>query len=238
MLAAVDKRLYLPGLADGMPKPELDARLQYFFLNEEVDEVPPSTICDLASITVKQTNRHVWQASVTLTENPSVDILSELPGNNRTLTFFFRLVGQSWLIFAFGELPPQVDRIVSPEETIRDTMVACLQQFADENAEGASTFFTDPFLNTLVDEDVTQDELVATFQGYFEDYDFSSLQNQRVVFDINRSPEMKHPGGATYKVTMEFSGSADSDFPFWETLNGYYLVFDERENAWRIFAIF
>lgn len=238
MLEVVDKKLFLPGIEPGIPKAELDARLQYLFLQEDISTIPPSQIADLQSITVKPVDRYIWQASVKPAQNRSYDIESYLPYGTEKLTFYFRVVGESWLIFAFHELPPQVSNIVSPEESIKDTMVACIQAFTSQKPKEASRYFTDPFLNIPFGKEVSREELVATFEGYFENYDFGTIGTQRIDFQIIESTEVTHPGGKAYKVRMDFDTDLGETFPFWESLTGYYLVFDDREEAWRIFAIF
>lgn len=238
MLEIIDSRLFIPGIEQGLPKAEIDARLQYFFLNEEVSTVPPSRIVDLQSLSFDPVERAVWKAEISTAQQPKIHLKNYVPTKNGKLTFFFRVVGDQWLIFAVSSLPDGVERIVSPEETIRDTFVACIQSFIDGNAEKASSYFTDPFLNIPFGKEVGRDELLETFKGYFEEYDFSGLMKQRVRFDIAESKQVTHPGGKAYKVLLEFVSDDVKEFPFWDSFSGYYVVFDERENAWKIFAIF
>ncbi len=238
MLAVVDNRVYLPDVETGIPKAELDARLQYLFFKEDISSIPPSRIADLQSIRVNPINRYVWEASIAPARDRSYDLSAYLPYNTERLRFYFRVLGETWVIFAFHELPPQVSNIVSPQESIRDTMVACIQAFANQKPKIASRYFTDPFLNIQFGKDVSREELVETFNGYFEDYDFGRIGTQKIDFDIKETTEVNHPGGKAYKVRMDFETEIGETFPFWESLTGYYLVFDDRETAWRIFAIF
>lgn len=238
MLETVDRRLYLPGIESGIPQAELDARIQYLFLQEEISTLPPSQIADLRSIRIEPVDRRIWKASIEPAEGTEPYYRSYIPYNVDRLTFFFRVVGADWLIFAFQELPPDVGMIISPEESIKDTMVACVQAFANQKPGAASRYFTDPFLNIPFGKEVSREELVETFQGYFEDYDFGSIGTRRIDFTISESTQITHPGGKAYKVRMDFDTNIGETFPFWENLSGYYLVFDDREDAWRIFAIF
>ncbi len=238
MLEVVDNRIYLPDIPSGIPKAELDARIQYLFLQEEISSLPPSRIADLQTIRVSPVDRNIWQADIQPAAGAEQYFAEYLPYDTSRLTFFFRAVGENWLIFAFQQLPPDVSTILSPHESIKDTMVACIQAFANQKPKAASRYFTDPFLNIPFGRDVSRDELVATFQGYFEDYDFGTLGTRRINFSISESAEVTHPGGKAYKVKMDFDTDIGETFPFWESLTGYYLVFDGREDAWRIFAIF
>jgi hypothetical protein len=238
MMAAIDSRVYVPGVDKGLPKAEVEARIEYLFMKEDISTVPPSRICDLRSLTTAPVTRHIWKAEIDLIPSSEIDLGSYLPGDVKVLTFFFRLVGDTWLIFALGSLPPGIDTIVSPEETIRDTFIACINAFVNEQAEKTSRYFTDPFLNIPFSKDVSREELTETFKGYFEEYDFSDLQDQKVLFSILESREMPHPGGKTYKVQLDFGTGEADEFAFWRAFSGYYVVFDEREDAWRIFAIF
>jgi hypothetical protein len=238
MLEVVDSRLFIPGIEQGLPRAEIDARIQYFFLNEGISAVPPSRIVNLQSLDFAPVERAIWKAEISVAEQPEIDLRDYLPAQNGRLTFFFRVVGDEWLIFALGSLPEQAGLIVAPEKTIRDTLVACLQAFVDGNAVKASSYFTDPFLNIPFGEEVVRDELIETFKGYFEEYDFSGLMKQRVRFDISESEQITHPGGKAYKVELEFVSEEMQEMPFWDSFSGYYVVFDERESAWKIFAIF
>jgi len=238
MLTVIDKRLYIQGVNQGIPQPETDANLQYLFLHTDIAHIPPSKIVDMQSTMILPVTQNIWRVEIKYATDPMVDLGAYLPGSSNTLTLFFRVVGTDWKVFAIGTLPNSATQIISPEETIRDTMVSSIQAFTDQNAVEASRYFTDPFFYIPFGKDVTREELNASFAGYFEDTKFSRSGFPSIEFDIAESSDMAHPGGQTYQVLLDFDSEEGKTFPFWESLNGYFLLFDEREGAWKIFAIF
>lgn len=238
MLSVIDSRVYVPVVPAGLPKAEVEARIDYFFLEYDVAETPPSDLLDLTSIRTEPVERQIWKASVDLAEDPAIDLGSAFGLSRDTLDFYLRIIGNNWVVFAAQELPEEVQRIVAPENAIRDTLVAAFQAFIDERPLVASRYFTDPLDNIPYDEYITREELQETFRGYFEDYDFGGYTDINVQLSIERSPDLRHPGGPAYKVELTLPRELRGEVPFWSSFSGYYMVFDERAESWRVFAIF
>ena len=238
MLSVIDSRLYVPVVPEGLPKTEVEARIDYFFLQYDVSETPPSDLLDLTSIRTEPVNRQIWKASIDTADDPAIDLRSAFGLSRSTLDFYLRIIGNRWVIFAAQALPEEVQRIVTPENAIRDTLVSAFQAFIEERPVVASRYFTDPLDNIPYDEFITREELQETFRGYFEDYDFAGYSDINVQLSIEKSPDLRHPGGPAYKVELTLPRDLRGEIPFWSTFSGYYMVFDERNESWRVFAIF
>lgn len=238
MLQVIDSRVYVPAVPGGLPKAEVEARIDYFFLQYDISETPPSEILDLSSIRTEAVDRQIWKASIDLADDPAVDLRSAFGLSRNTLDFYLRIIGNTWVVFAVQELPEGVQRIVTPENAIQDTLVAAFQAFVDEKPVVASRFFTDPLDNIPYDEYITREELQETFRGYFEDYEFGGYADINVQLSIEQSPSLRHPGGPAYRVELTLPRELRGEIPFWSSFSGYYMVFDERADSWRVFAIF
>ena len=238
MLSVVDSRVYVPAVPGGVPKAEVEARIDHFFLQYGVSETPPSRLLDLTSIRTEPVDRQIWKASVDMAEDPAIDLSSAFGLSRGTLDFYLRIIGNNWVIFAVQELPEELQRIVTPENSIRDTLVAAFQAFVDERPVVASRYFTDPLDNIPYDEYITREERQETFRGYVEDYDFGRYADINVQLTTERSPDLRHAGGPAYKVRLTLPRDLRGEIPFWSSFSGYYMVFDERIESWRVFAIF
>jgi len=83
--------------------------------------------------------------------------------------------------------------------------------------------------------------MAATFEGYFEDSDFSGLEPESVVdtASIAVEPSERFAGersGPLYLLSVKTRLDLSDKIPFWTRFQEYY--FSAEEGGWKIFAIF
>ncbi len=170
--------------------------------------------------------------------------------------FYIHRRGNDWLFMAIGSLPPdgwvprEPQRAVARAEQkpmgqesreVEMAFLKCLQYFLLEDIRSAREFLY-PQLHILrLDQTISREEMIATFQGYFESKDFTGVTAQDVVDGNTLFVEPSdrfaaEVGGPVYRLSVRSRLDLSERVPFWTRFQEYYFT---RENgAWKIYAIF
>jgi hypothetical protein len=162
-----------------------------------------------------------------------------------------------WLLFSVGQkLPPSnwrpkpAPRVArqaapglqsGPQPEIKAALLACLDAFLDKDVDTASRYFANEVKIIRLNTSLTRGEIAETFQGYFDNADFSAVSGEDIVDSksifvsaSDRFPDQSR--GEEYLLTVKTRLDLSDKIPFWTRFQDYY--FAEEMGAWRIFAIF
>jgi hypothetical protein len=105
----------------------------------------------------------------------------------------------------------------------------------------ASRYFANEVKIIRLNTTLTRGEIAETFQGYFDNADFSAVSGEDIVDSksifvsvSDRFPDQSR--GEEYLLTVKTRLDLSDKIPFWTRFQDYY--FAEEMGAWRIFAIF
>lgn len=237
MQKVLDSSVYIDAAELWLPKRDIADFLQTAFDQYPIDEMPPSELLRLETIEVTKLSDFLWKGTVEITDVPRIGLNESINVDSPVQEFYFRPESSSWLIFAAGALPEKSEVVLFPQRYIGNSFLSCLNHFIEKRPGKASDYFTDPFYNIPLGTEVTREELAMTFLGYYEEYDVSALGNLRVSMDIAPADDYDRSSGKVFKLYATLTGDS-GDVPFWEAFRGYYFVFDEKETAWKISAVF
>lgn len=235
----LDSSLCIHALDDWVSEKVIEEYAGAIFDAYPIDQMPPSDLIRLDTIEITKLSDYLWKGSVEITDVPEIGLNEAISIDSLKQDFYFRPDASSWLIFAAGALPEKSEVVLFPERYIGDAFLSCLDHFLHKRPGKASGYFTDPFQNVPLGAYVTREELAMTFLGYYEEYDVTALGDVSVSMDIDPADDYTHPSGRVFKVYVTLKGERKEDtIPFWKSFRGYYFVFDEKETAWKIAAVF
>lgn len=239
MKKVLDSSVYIDAIDDWVSEKEIEGYLTTIFDAYPIDKMPPSDLIRLETIEISKLSDYLWKGSVEITDVPEIGLNESINVDSLRQEFFFRPDASSWLIFAAGALPEKSEVVLFPERYIGDAFLSCLDHFLHKRPGKAAGYFTDPFHNVPLGAYVSREELAMTFLGYYEEYDVTALGDVSVSMEIDAAEDYSHPSGRIFKVYVTLKGDTDEDsIPFWKSFRGYYFVFDEKETAWNIAAVF
>ena len=176
----------------------------------------------------------------------------------RDQRFWIHRSGNDWLFLAIGSPPPAgwMPRAVRPPGAARaedpgsaspqtveveNAFMRCLQYFLLEDTRSASEFLYPQLRILRMGQTISREEMIATFQGYFESKDFTGMTAADVV-DTNTlyiEPSDRFAAemaGPVYQLSVRSRLDLSERVPFWTRFQEYY--FSREGGTWKIFAIF
>ncbi|MBN2553021.1 MAG: hypothetical protein JXB06_09640 [Spirochaetales bacterium] len=256
MLELMEGSVYFGDLDMEMNQSQMKAQLDGFFATADLGGLAPTEVFDLNSLTVSPVATR-WGETYAIEVRAKMDFSKQVPFWARQQKYLMHQSKGRWLMFAIGQklpparwtpkaAPPAAPSAAAaleavPQPDIKAALLACLDAFLDKDVDTASRYFSDEVQIIRMNTSLSRREIAETFEGYFDQADFSSVAAGDVVDadSIFVGPTDRFPGqsrGQEYLLTVKTRLDLSDTIPFWTRFQDYY--FAEERGAWRIFAIF
>ena len=259
-LETLDGSVYLTKAQREVTQEEMRKELEAFFAGASLLGLAPSQVYDLNSLEIGPAAAvpPSWGDTYTIRIEAREDFSQQVVIWEKEQQFLIHRIGRDWRIFAVGRgLPPAswVPRQAqapaaakaareapgAESQSIKSSFMDCLDAFLKKDLNRAAGHFSRGVQILRLNTTLSRGELTSTFQGYFEDSDFSNIKPQDVlepdsVF-VERTDKFKEVKTLpTYLLTVKTRLDLSDKIPFWTRFQEYYFI--QEEDAWRIFAIF
>jgi len=256
MLELMDGSLYFSDLGVEMTQAQIEEQLNSFFAGTDLSGLAPSEVYDLNSLGVTPVTTP-WGETYAIQIRAKMDFSKQVAFWSTQQKYLMHQSAGRWLLFSVGQkLPPAnwrpkpAPRFTpqaasglesGPQPEIKAALLACLDAFMDKDVDSASRYFANEVTIIRLNTTLSRGEIAETFQGYFDDADFSAVSGEDIVDpkSIFVSPSDRFPDqsrGEEYLLTVKTRLDLSDTIPFWTRFQDYY--FAEEMGAWRIFAIF
>ena len=256
MLELMDGSLYFSDLGVEMTQAQIEEQLNSFFAGTDLSGLAPSEVYDLNSLGVTPVTTP-WGETYAIQIRAKMDFSKQVAFWSTQQKYLMHQSTGRWLLFSVGQkLPPAnwrpkpAPRFTpqaasglesGPQPEIKAALLACLDAFMDKDVDSASRYFANEVTIIRLNTTLSRGEIAETFQGYFDDADFSAVSGEDIVDpkSIFVSPSDRFPDqsrGEEYLLTVKTRLDLSDTIPFWTRFQDYY--FAEEMGAWRIFAIF
>ena len=256
MLELMDGSLYFSDLGVEMTQAQIEEQLNSFFAGTDLSGLAPSEVYDLNSLGVTPVTTP-WGETYAIQIRAKMDFSKQVAFWSTQQKYLMHQSAGRWLLFSVGQkLPPAnwrpkpAPRFTpqaasglesGPQPEIKAALLACLDAFMDKDVDSASRYFANEVTIIRLNTTLSRREIAETFQGYFDDADFSAVSGEDIVDpkSIFVSPSDRFPDqsrGEEYLLTVKTRLDLSDTIPFWTRFQDYY--FAEETGAWRIFAIF
>lgn len=256
MLELMDGSLYFSDLGVEMTQAQIEEQLNSFFAGTDLSGLAPSEVYDLNSLGVTPVTTP-WGETYAIQIRAKMDFSKQVAFWSTQQKYLVHQSAGRWLLFSVGQkLPPAnwrpkpAPRFTpqaasglesGPQPEIKAALLACLDAFMDKDVDSASRYFANEVTIIRLNTTLSRREIAETFQGYFDDADFSAVSGEDIVDpkSIFVSPSDRFPDqsrGEEYLLTVKTRLDLSDTIPFWTRFQDYY--FAEEMGAWRIFAIF
>ncbi len=256
MLELMDGSLYFGDLGVEMTQAQIEEQLSSFFAGTDLTGLAPSEVYDLSSLGVTPVTTP-WGETYAIQIRAKMDFSKQVAFWSTQQKYLMHQSAGRWLLFSVGQkLPPAnwrpkpAPRFTpqaasglesGPQPEIKAALLACLDAFMDKDVDTASRYFANEVTIIRLNTTLSRREIAETFQGYFDDADFSAVSGEDIVDpkSIFVSPSDRFPDqsrGEEYLLTVKTRLDLSDTIPFWTRFQDYY--FAEEMGAWRIFAIF
>ena len=256
MLELMDGSLYFSDLGVEMTQAQIEEQLNSFFAGTDLSGLAPSEVYDLNSLGVTPVTTP-WGETYAIQIRAKMDFSKQVAFWSTQQKYLVHQSAGRWLLFSVGQkLPPAnwrpkpAPRFTpqaasglesGPQPEIKAALLACLDAFMDKDVDSASRYFANEVTIIRLNTTLSRGEIAETFQGYFDDADFSAVSGEDIVDpkSIFVSPSDRFPDqsrGEEYLLTVKTRLDLSDTIPFWTRFQDYY--FAEEMGAWRIFAIF
>jgi hypothetical protein len=262
ILPFLDGSVWLDSQGGEISRQDIRAALQSFFSTTSLAGIEPGELYDLGSaviVAAPDAAQKQWGPTSILRVDAKMDFSGQLSFWEPTQQFFVHKRTDGWRIFAIGQnpppqgwtpqAPPPVAAAPTPaaatisriDKDIADSFTACVSAFLAKNAEGARAYFTTDVQILRIHQTISAEELLTTFEGYFETSDFggtipSDIVDTAGMFVTPTKEFAETVPGAVYTLNVKAKTDLSDKIPFWTTYQRYYFV--EEDGAWKIFAIF
>lgn len=258
ILGILDGSVWFTRFGRALSQEDMRSELEEFFARADLGGgLAPSQVYDLSTLEVVPAGGDTWGESWAVRLEARADFSSEVAFWERSQQYLFRRTDRSWRLFGIGSgLPPAAWRpqavpaalpaaeppaAGSVTRRIREAFLASLSRFLDKDTQAAAAYFTREILILRLGTSLSREEMAATFEGYFEDSDFSGLEPESVVdtASIAVEPSERFAGersGPLYLLSVKTRLDLSDKIPFWTRFQEYY--FSAEEGDWKIFAIF
>jgi len=256
MLELMDGSVYFSDLGVELTQAQIEQQLSGFFAGTTLTGLAPSQVYDLNSLSVAPV-RTPWGETYAIQIRAKMDFSKQVAFWSTQQKYLMHQSAGRWLLFSVGQkLPPSnwrpkpAPRVArqaapglqsGPEPEIKAALLACLDAFLDKDVDTASRYFANEVKIIRLNTSLTRGEIAETFQGYFDNADFSAVSGEDIVDSksIFVSASDRFPNqssGEEYLLTVKTRLDLSDKIPFWTRFQDYY--FAEEMGAWRIFAIF
>jgi hypothetical protein len=256
MLELMDGSVYFGDLGVELTQAQIEQQLSGFFAGTALTGLAPSQVYDLNSLSVTPV-RTPWGETYAIQVRAKMDFSKQVAFWSTQQKYLMHQSAGRWLLFSVGQkLPPSnwrpkpAPRIArqaapglqsGPQPEIKAALLACLDAFLDKDVDTASRYFANEVKILRLNTTLTRGEIAETFQGYFDNADFSAVSGEDIVDSksifvsvSDRFPDQSR--GEEYLLTVKTRLDLSHKIPFWTRFQDYY--FAEEMGAWRIFAIF
>lgn len=256
MLELMDGSIFFGDLGVELTQAQIEQQLNGFFAGTDLTGLAPSEVYDLNSLNVAPVTTQ-WGETFAIQIRAKMDFSKQVAFWSTQQKYLMHQSAGRWLLFSVGQkLPPsnwrpkpapRVTRQAAPglesgpQPEIKAALLACLKAFLNKDVDTASRYFANEVTIIRLNTTLSREEIAETFQGYFEDADFSAVSGEDIVDpkSIFVSPSDRFQDqsrGEEYLLTVKTRLDLSDTIPFWTRFQDYY--FAEEMGAWRIFAIF
>jgi len=257
----MDGSVYFTDLGVELTQEQMRGQLNDFFAAVDLRGLVPSQVYDLNSLRVTAVSAALsrnWGETYAIRIKAKMDFSKQVAFWTTDQQYLMRRVGGRWLLFAVGQKVPPTSWIprkapapsgweaalvpaAVPTETLRDNLLAALQDFLNKDVDRAARYFADEVRIIRLDTTLTRSEIAETFKGYFESADFSRTRPQDIIdpgsIFVQPSDRFEaQVSGPVYLLTVKTRLDLSDKIPFWTRFQDYY--FRQEGGGWKIFAIF
>jgi hypothetical protein len=261
MLRLMDGSVYFTDLGVELTQEQMRRQLNEFFAGVDLRGLVPSQVYDLNSLRVNPVSAAAsrnWGDTYSIQIRARMDFSKQVAFWTTDQQYLMRRVGERWLLFAVGQKLPPANWVPQrapapsgresalvpaavPIETLKDNLLAALQDFLKKDVDRAAGYFADEVQIIRLDTTLTRKEIAETFRGYFESADFSKTRPEDIIDpdSIFVQPSDRFQGqfpGPIYLLTVKTRLDLSGTIPFWTRFQDYY--FRQESGGWKIFAIF
>ena len=237
-------------------------QLERFQAVHSLRGLAPSEVYDLDSLAITPDPPGAdprWRGTWRLDVRAKKDYSAFIGFWRKDQRFWVHRRGNDWLFMAIGSPPPagwaprapqlpgaaaRADGAGADGQQTREVEAAfmrCLQYFLLEDIRSASEFLYPQLRILRLGQTISRDEMVSTFQGYFESKDFTGVTAQDVVDASTLYVEPSERFAAevaapVYQLSVRSRLDLSERIPFWTRFQEYY--FTREGESWKIFAIF
>jgi len=160
------------------------------------DGLAPSEVYDLNSLGVTPVTTP-WGETYAIQIRAKMDFSKQVAFWSTQQKYLMHQSAGRWLLFSVGQkLPPAnwrpkpAPRFTpqaasglesGPQPEIKAALLACLDAFMDKDVDSASRYFANEVTIIRLNTTLSRREIAETFQGYFDDADFSSVSGEDIV---------------------------------------------------------
>lgn len=254
-----DGSVYVEARGGEQGRDQIEEAFKSLFASLPPVGVKPEDIYDLSTITIvagTSSMQSAWGQTAILRVTAAADYSTQLDFWDMQQQFFIRKLDTGWYIFAIGQNPPPLSfkpaslpaaaAPAAPEaspavsQEIEDSFTACVSAFMKKDMEGTLSHISKELRILRVRQTITGAELAATFQAWFDSFDFGAAQTADVIDESSMfiEPTQEFAGevtGPVYALNVKARGDLSDKIPFWTTYQRYYFV---NDGGWKIFAVF
>lgn len=262
ILEFVRGSLYINKLQSEATRQEIAGALTDFFAAVSMKGLALSELYDFNSITFnwyEHDNRDRWGETCLLTVQSRGDFSDYTCLWESEQGFLFSKIGGKWHIISLGkEIPPVswrpqdvTSRVITPDESadqsrvqVKTAFMECVSFFLNKDIRSATEYLHDQIKILRLNTTLSKEEMISTFQGYYENSDFTGVNlqdviNQESIFvEISERFNSEIPG-QVYLLTVKTRLDLSDQIPFWTRFQEYFFTQEQvKRGGWKIFAIF
>lgn len=256
VLGLLDGSVYIDGAE--VSRTRIGQELDRFFAGRNLQGLVPSEVYDIDSLTFTPNpagSPAAWGETWRLTIRARRDFSGIIAFWKPEQQFWVHRRGNSWPIMGIGAMPPArwipqepkpltpvpLEQAQASTREIQAAFLECLDYFLQKDPRAAREYLSPEVQILRLNTSLSRDDMIATFQGYFEAKDFSGITVKDVVDPASIVVESTDrlqdaPAGDVYLLTVKVRLDLSDRIPFWTRFQEYY--FTRESGSWRIFAIF
>ncbi|MBA7485468.1 MAG: hypothetical protein GH155_01905 [Spirochaeta sp.] len=262
ILEFVRGSLYISKLQAEATRQEITGALTDFFAAVSLKGLAPSQLYDFNSITFNwdQPDRAArWGETCLLTVQSRGDFSDYTSLWESEQGFLFSKIGGKWHIISIGKKMPPVSwkpqavtsRVITPDESsdqgrvqVKTAFIECVSFFLDKDIRSATEYLHDQIKILRLNTTLSKKEMISTFQGYYENSDFTGVDlqdvlNQESIFVESSELFSSEIPGQVYLLTVKTRLDLSDKIPFWTRFQEYFFTQEPvKGGGWKIFAIF
>jgi hypothetical protein len=262
ILEFVRGSLYITKLQVEATRQEIAGALTDFFTAVSLKGLAPSQLYDFSSITFNWDQHDKaarWGETCLLTVQSRGDFSDYTCLWESEQGFLFSKIGGKWHIISIGkEMPPVswrpqdvTSRVITLDESsdqdsiqVKTAYMECVSFFLDKDIRSATEYLHDQIKILRLNTTLSKEEMISTFQGYFENSDFSGVNPQDVINEESIFVEISDRfsseiPGQVYLLTVKTRLDLSDQIPFWTRFQEYFFTQEPvKGGGWKIFAIF
>ncbi len=262
ILEFVRGSLYINKLQVEVTRQEIAGALTDFFAVVSLKGLAPSQLYNFNSITFnwyEHDKAARWGETCLLTVQSRGNFSDYTRLWDSEQGFLFSKIGGKWHIISIGkEMPPVswrpqavTSRVITRDESsdqgsvqVKAAFIECVSFFLDKDIRSATEYLHDQVKILRLNTTLSKEEMISTFQGYYENSDFTGVNLQDVINEesifIETSERFSSEiPGQVYLLTVKTRLDLSDRIPFWTRFQEYFFTQEPvKGGGWKIFAIF